>query len=323
MKKIVYLGGFYPAEHSMWHSFTEHGASIVFPFDSPYRFKEDEKVLLIPDFLTLVWLSEYKPDLIVHRFYKNYPCMHGYVGEMARQLGIPYIVYRMETWPRDEESSVISPVECDLFLYANPCDVRFLPEMDVPVDYWPWGVSSFERNMNIERSVPVGAFGNLRPDEQERMDSLRMFVWGTMCHRGTQVSMPWDTLHESIRDLAPAISLDGPCRIPEQTERMNRCRVALNYESLSAIPGCYSYKMFQTLGCGTPTITSRKPEFREMFEGALVEIEDGIDVAIQVRRLLEDKEEWARISALSERVVHEKFEWFENFDRIMRKHNLW
>ena len=323
MKRVVYLGGFYPAEHSMWHSFKEHGVSIVFPFDSPCRFEEDEKVLLIPEFLTEVWLQSYKPDLIVHRYYKNIPVMHGYVQPMAEKLCIPYIVYRMETWPKDAESSVIDPVKCDLFLYANPCDLQYMPDMGAPVDYWSWGVSSYERNLNIERTVPVAAFGNLRKDERERMDSLRMFARGVFAYHGTRVSVPWYECDKKIFDIEHCLSYDRGFAIPEQTERMNRCRLAVNFESLAAIPGCYSYKMFQSLGCGTPTVTHYKPEFREMFEGALLEVRSESGVTDVVRMLLEDRGEWERISALSERVVHEKFEWFERFDALMKKHNLW
>jgi hypothetical protein len=32
---------------------------------------------------------------------------------------------------------------------------------------------------------------------------------------------------------------------------------------------------------------------------------------------------WQHISKKSEEVVHDKYEWFTNFDRIMKEHNLW
>lgn len=321
MKKVAYFGGFYWAEHSMWHSFRDAGVEIVYPFDTTSINQTDKQIYVPPENLRK-WLEEYKPDIIVHRYYLNDPMMHGDVGYWARRMDIPYVVYRMETWPGLPESEVINRVECDLFMYANPCDDENLDTGGIPTDWWCWGVSSYERNLHIERTIPVMGFGTERHKIITRYHNLKMFVEGVWHHHRGKIAVPWPACHPDWNSIAYGLDFVGQFPVEEQTQKMNKCRIAVNFESIADIPGCYSHKMFQTMGCGTPTITYAKPEFEEMFEGALLQVETGLDVADRLE-LLDDEFSWNEYSRKSEEITHDKFDWFKNFDSIMKEYNIW
>jgi hypothetical protein len=355
MKRVAYLGGYFPAEQSIRRSFTDHKVEIVFPYcviprypmayekrgghksRSSYRAVRVETpitdplpetgfamqtipswVPYVPDKTLLSWLEKFKPDVIVHRYYLDAPHMHHHAREAAVKLGIPYVVYRMETWPLP--GYTINYLDCDLFLYANTCDE---PLINQKKDWWCWGVSQNERNLHIPRNTELAAFGLVGHNSGQKHDSLSFYAQAAKKMNKT-IYVYWGMATEEWGFLARELFIQPTFSIEEQTEYMNGCKVAINYESVEGMFGCWSYKLWQTMSCGTPTITRYKPEYLKMFDGALLQCNTDLEARNFMSELLHHNDAfWQHISKKSEEVVHDKYEWFTNFDRIMREHNLW
>ena len=316
MKRIAYFGGYFWAEHSMWHSFKANGVDIVFPCESivPYGTCVQRSGLK-------EWLDSYKPDVIVNRMYMNYHRTYAGLGDLARSMSIPYVVYRAETDPgivkgKDD----VARVNCDLFLYAHPYDEQFLDPSDTPTDVWHYGVGPYEKNLHIDRTVMVAGFGTQRSSLDTRRKNLAMFVSGVYGYNNERISVPWAS-NDGWDDLSYGLTLSGEFGMEYQTLKMNECRVAINFETCPSFDGFYAHKMFQTVGCGVPTITYRKNSLDELFCGSLVQVECAEEVT-EAMKMLEDNETWNKFSATGEEVVHCKFDWFRTFNDILKKHNI-
>jgi hypothetical protein len=275
-------------------------------------------VMYVPEKNLMKWVRGYKPDVIVHRYYLDSPYMHHNAREVADYYGIPYVAYRMETWPMP--GYAINPIGCDLMLYANKCDEELINQKK---DWWCWGVSQNERNLHKPRITDLAAFGLVGHNTGQKHDSLSFYAQAAKKIDKT-IHVYWGMATAEWGFLSRDLMVQPAYCIEEQTEMMNSCKVAINYESVEGMSGCWSYKIWQTMGCGTPTITRYKPEYLKMFDGALLQFNTDLEARNLMTELLHHNDAfWQHISKKSEEVVHDKYEWFTNFDRIMKEHNLW
>ena len=314
MKTILYIGGFFDAEYSMWHSFKEHNVEIIFIQEPEYpQYNEP----LFPNILYSAnlpgVLAEYKPDLVIHRYCSHFSGVYGDCSQLVSSFGIPYIVYRIEScFDTLPQTTPIKKYDCDLFLYANHIDIPFLNQDKQA--FWSWGVSTFDKNRHIERDIPFAGFGKAH-EFNNRRENLKTFVAGCAPDKvtvfwGSSVAGFWS-------DLFAGLDIRLGFDMKDQIVMMNRTNIALNFETCPHIHGVYSYKLFQTMACGTPTISFHKQEYKDMFEGALLEVESSDDISKAIDSL-NNKDTWEEVSRKSEAVLHRKFDWYTNFKQILQ-----
>lgn len=339
-KKILYLGGFFQAEHSMKQSFADNRGEMLFLIDTNdyaeyywktpayCNFREGNSVEIIPSNLLEDFVKDYKPDVIIHRHYMYKPLMHLNSRIVAKKLDIPFVHLEMELSANPEEywNSKQSSTDCDLFLYAHNYEtptIKFLKESEIKMYFYPYGVSSFERSMpEIEKDREIGGFGYPRIEERSRCRNLNMFLEGIkklgkkMHVYGPWKFSPWVDFNSLI--------IHSEYKWEETTEVMNRHKIAINFETLPNAEGAYSHKMFQTVGCGVPTLTIFKKSLSNLFPNSEslnpVYIEAPPKETIQV--LLHDSLN-KYIGETGEKFIHENFDWFKRFDAIMKKEKIW
>jgi spore maturation protein CgeB len=345
-KKVLYLGGYFQAEHSMQKSFADNGVEMLFLIDdndyaegiywSDPHYHNFNKEVRLGYFLRVVsskilfdFVREYKPDVIVHRHYMYQPLMHLNSRVIAKKLDIPFVHLEMELSANPEEywNSKQSFTDCDLFLYAHDYEtpiMKFLKESEVKMYFYPYGVSSFERSiLEIEKDREIGGFGYPRIEERERCRNLNMFLEGIKkLGKKMHVYGPWK--FSPWVDFSSLI-IHSEYKWEEATEVMNRHKIAINFETLPNVEGAYSHKIFQTVGCGIPTLTNWKKSTIKLFEGNVnpIFIRDSEDVSRGIAYFLENESEIARIGQLGEKIIHEELDWFKRFDAIMKKEKIW
>ena len=341
-KKVLYLGGYFQAEHSMKRSFADAGVEMLFLIDdneytkdgfwtnSAYHNYKDKSVIkVVPSSELEDFVEQYRPDVIIHRHYLYKPIMHSNSWEIAKTFGIPFVHLEMELSPNIEENKDLKNLYtlCDVFLYAHDFEtipLKFMKENKKACYFYPYGVSSFERSIpEITKDREIGGFGVLRVDERERCHSLNVFLEGIkklgkkMHIYGSWKFSPWIDFSSLI--------IHPEYKWEEATEVMNRHKIAINFETLPNLEGAYSHKMFQTIGCGAVTLTTYKKSINKLFFGVQnpVFVENSKDVSRWVEHFLSKEEDRVYISEQGERFIHERFDWFRRFDDIMKKEKIW
>ena len=369
MKNILYFGGFYAAEFSSRQSFSEKGYRLNFPVSLDYTFYQKTvpfrleggvygiKQVAENDLRSYIKQLKPRPIIAIHRYYKNDPVHKWNARELCRSFGIPYIVYRIETYPLEP----VEDIDCDLFLYAHKCDKDYIPDsLKGKAYHFPYGVSNSEQYASVPKQYDIASFGLARCFPEERkvnflmyyntivaMDRVLDVFWEKILanlyeevlgseveivpsfihvgtdYRGQDISVPKFT---SVPNYKKYIRFNEQFSIEKQVEYLNKSKIVVNVDETYKIDKCYSYKMFQSLGCGAPTITSYKKGIEEDFgpnweTAVYVKNEDDVKEAITV--LSEDKELREKISKNSCEYMHEKYDWFNNFNKIMVDTGLW
>jgi len=142
-------------------------------------------------------------------------------------------------------------------------------------------------------------------------------------YRGQPIRVPSFTKFPNYKKY---VRFNDQFSIDKQVEYLNKSNIVINVDETYKIDRCYSYKMFQSLGCGVPTLTSYKEGIEEDFgpnwENAVyIDNEDDVKIAITI--LLEDKELRERISKNSYEYIHDKYDWYNNFNKIMVDSGIW
>lgn len=320
IKKILYVGGFAHAEYSMWQSFKDHGIDMHFLQEANYpNYKLTEPHITYfdkkPESEQLGYIiKEYEPDLVIHRYCSHFPGTFPHSYDLVKSFGIPYIVYRMEScWDGLPQVNYIPTVPCDLFLYANHIDIPFLFQENKA--YWAWGVSQYDKNLHLERTIPLAGFGYSKHTLESRTRNIKVFIKGcflsgntTFCVFGPSKGEKWKNDLITLPEFT----------ITEQIRVINQTHIALNFETCPDVPGVYSYKMFQSMACGTPTISFYKPTHLEMFEGALIEVHNSEEISNAIKSLQNNPELWNSVSEHSESVLRKNFDWYNNFEKATK-----
>ena len=341
MKKVVYLGGFFQCEFSMQKSFSENGAEIVFLIDTgtyakdywntPLYSNYDRSysfIKVVPENRLMEFIKEFKPDVIIHRHWMFRPVMHLNSFPIARKLGIPFVHLEMETMGPGESLGQLTMVDCDIFLYAHDC-IDFvtdqLVKMKIRPHFYSYGVSNFERGLlNVPKDREIGGFGHPRFEETTRVDNLNMFLEGLskigkkMHIYGDWNFNPWLKNYEFLEKHLRY-------NLEDATIVMNHHKIAINFETLPGVEGAYSHKMFQTIGCGIPTLTHYKLSLLNMFYRSPnpIFVRNSDEVASTISSLISNEKEIKRIGEGGEKYIHENFDWFQRFDKIMKEEGIW
>ncbi|MBU0598721.1 glycosyltransferase [Patescibacteria group bacterium] len=340
MKKILYLGGCFQAEFSMARSFRDAGNQFVAYID-PKAYeaywahdKYIQNGFIIPDYLK--WISQeelqlaielLKPDVVIHRLYQYNPMMHSNSLTICKKLGIPFVYYKIETSGSDDPKTDTRLEDADLILYAHNCNDILINELQAKgkkTSFYPYGVSNFEHSMpEIKKTINVAAFGHIRDYDWNRTFSLSFFLRGLQkigepLHVfGNWTWTPW------IEDFHKWIVVHPPFRYDEATRVMNQCKVAINFETLHNVEGAYSHKMFQTIGCGVPTLTIRKESVIDLLRSHTIIVRDPIHVSRWVDGLIHNGPLRYSLGRHAERYIHEKLDWWSRFDKIMKVRGIW
>lgn len=366
-KKVVYLGGFFNAERSMRQSFIENGIDITFPVEGNYRkYAEDCMFDCNLELFDVYWvdtakklkayLAKERPSIVVHRYYRDDPFLHATAGEACRSLGIPYAVYRMETYPMGP----IKPVECDLFLYAHWEDRNYIPfEVFNRSYFFPYGVSSVEKRMKIAKTYELASFGLGRFAQNDRLDNFTMY-FNSVIRMRKELNVFWnrDDVHRFEAIFGPRIKstvveltntgkiddrgqilrypqtkvitsyiiYNERFSIEEQEAYINGAKIIFNVDTVYKVPRIYSHKIFQSLGCGVPTITYYKEDIEEAFGNNwenMIYVSNSKEVDNAVWRLLGDDTLYNKIADNAYNYMHKRYNWYNTFDSIMKKDGIW
>jgi hypothetical protein len=170
MLKVIYLGGMYHAEYSMMKSFINRGSEIKFLIDTnPFSHiywsdkhhgvhSERDNVIIVPESQLKEYVKTYKPDLIIHRYYMDDPCMHPNSYRIAQECGVPLIRYIIETDYQDNRSFKNTDYDALLYCHDTPYFNANVGRIGKPAFFYPYGVSGTEiftlAEMNRELFIP-------------------------------------------------------------------------------------------------------------------------------------------------------------------------
>ena len=336
------------AEYSMAHSFSENDVDIIFIyddkmgqqiFDTPEYGNHNKlnSIKLVPEDKLSDELKKIAPDAVIHRIYDIDPLMHRGAYAICKSLGIPYGKYVAENDITKLNLFVDYFVDCDFLMYAHnlSCITEVIKSYEKKKRekcYWfPYGVGSFEYSIDIEKDKELGSFGYYRSIMESRVKSLNLFVDGLSkiekklhVYNPKVVSNPamdWSTYGKKDH-----LIVHDSFNIEQSTFIMNQYKIALNFESIQHIENGYTHKLFQTMGCGLPTITYRKKCLEEMFGFSgenLIFIESLDEISYWVDFLLKNDKFRHEIGQRCEKFVHEKYDWFTRFEKIMINENIW
>ncbi len=340
MKKVIYIGGFFQAEYSMQIAFEKNKVQMLFLFDESdfgihYWYNRCHKTIYKRyPFMKFVlqenfrkFLRRTKPDVIISRFYKSDPLMFPKAFEDAKQIGIPFYILKMETTGTETPQDVLRFRRCDGILYAHEYDENFLLTVKKPLYFYPYGVSDWERrDPDSIRDIEIGSFGYWR-NYEERNRNIKLFLLGAekirkKVHVFEGIGQDlWKYYQDEGKD---ALVVHEGFKQEDTVSVMNRCRIALNIETLWHLDGANSHKLWQTLGCGIPTLTYYKKSLEKLFgNSGPIFVQNPDEVADRLLWLLEDEEAYNRVATTSYDFVHKHFDWFERFDAIMKQEKVW
>jgi len=262
--------------------------------------------------------------------------MHPNSFDIAHKLDIPICILKMETYGYEDIQAIDNYSQSDFVLYAHPCDVKSISRVNPPASsdkhlyLYTYGVSSWERNLRIPKKYNIGCFGYFR-NFQNRVDNLDMFLDGIRL-TGEKLHVfgeDWNQYDGRNKDL---LIVHESYKHEDTVEVMNAFRVVVNVETLPDIEA-YSHKLWQSLGCGIPTLTNHKPLLFDIFNDTYMghQIDSGCpgfvlsakDVATELKPLLVNDRYRESISDYCEALVHDEFGWYERFEKIMEKEGIW
>ena len=346
MRKIVHLGGFFQAEYSMFKSFEDNGVELTFlyddktgsyfPKDALYNnYKIDTYVKVVSENALSDFLKGYKPDAIIHRHYKLNPFMHRNAYKIASSLGIPYGKYLMESDAADAADLTDRFIDCDFLMYTH--NIKAITERIKTYDakkqshcyFYPYGVGAFEKSIYDIRPNRVACFGYYRGTFNDRIANAEIYVEALkeLGQKLNVYSSPKSKEGDWRRfKLANNLEIHPQYNFENATNIMNKYSIALNIESLANLENMYSYKMFQSMGCGIPTITWKRNCIEELFGKSgtnVIMVSSKADVKKWVSTLLNDQKHRDTIGKKCEKYMHDNFDWYKRFETIMKSEKIW
>ncbi len=346
MRKVVHLGGFFQAEYSMLKSFEANGAEIVFlyddktgsyfPKDALYNnYKVDTYVKTVSENALADFLKGYNPDVVIHRHYKLNPFMHRNAYKITSALGIPYGKYIMESDANDVVDTTDRFTDCDFLMYTHNIDVITNAIKSYDADkqshcyFYPYGVGAFEKSIFELRQNRIGCFGYYRGTFSDRIANAETYVdaireLGYKLH----VYSPTKSKEGDWRrfKLANYLDIHPQYNFENATKIMNRYSVAVNIESLANLENMYSYKMFQSMGCGIPTLTWKRDCIEQLFGKSgehVIMVSSKTNIKKWITTLMEDKKYRENLGKRCEKYMHDNFDWYKRFEVIMKSEKIW
>lgn len=310
--------------------------------------------------------NKYKPNAVIQRLYCNEQVMHCNLGYVCIRLGIPYYPYRIETWPLEKVAvpecyAFLYAHKCDEPYMTHlkmkkihyPYGVSGLEyNMHIKKVYdvatFGFGRLNFKTrydNINMyctalyNIKIPLNVFWDdidkdifinnipLIPTGGEVVE--KYFEKQGRDYKGHSVLIPKFRLIPGMvpnLEYLDNIIFNKQFNSNDTTCIINKAKIVLNVETTYNIKEVHSYKLYQSMACGVPTITTYKEGIEKDFGpnwenvvyiSTIKEIEDA------VIRLLNDESLYNKISKNCERFVHDKFDWFKNFDKIAKEEEIW
>ncbi len=327
--KVIYLGGFFMAEYSLLHSFLENESEIYFPIDPHGHFdyyndyylnnhSQQKYVLQLTRQQLEIFIDDFRPDVIIHRYYKGHPVMHPYSYEIAQKSGIPLIRYEMETDEADVTSCKGN--NYDALIYAHDTDyfLQKAKASDKPFYFYPYGVSGFERMTDAPKIKNLGALGFRRSNIPERELSILEFVI-SLSKIGERLNVYGGVMDWIAFKLSSELIINEKYNLEQTTDIINQHKLIVNFESLPYLNGAYSHKMFQALGCGVPVITRYKKSIEDLFGGHVLMFDEMDKIGPMAERVMVDDKYRKRHALSTYKFIHEYFDWYKRLHLILKE----
>ena len=347
MKKIVYLGGLFQAEFSMRKSLIDNNVDIIFLYDDvngintiktqiTNNFDFDKYITFIKTTELKTFLKTYNPDVVIHRHYKSDPFMFSNSWKVCKNLGIPFGKLLMETDEKDNTNFDMCFDNCDFLLYAHDTTAikTWLSNTTAKIRnkcfFYPYGVGSLEYSLPIHKIHNVSGYGYVRGIHSSRVENVKLYLsaleklnikLNVYDSKMKTTGMKWDTyVNLNTINISPQYTFE------QSTFIMNQTKIAINFESVSKLEGAYSHKLFQTMGCGIPTITYRKKCLENMFgpsEENLIFIETVDEIVHWINFLLSNDVYRNELGKRCELFIHQHYDWFKRLNDILIKLKIW
>lgn len=338
-KKVAFLGGCFQAEYSMRKSFMAAGVECFYLYDhtngnyaslnnETFNNYDQSFIHFVTEGELQGWLGNIRPDIVIHRFYKDNPIMHNNAFQAAQFHKIPYCKILMETDAFDTSGLYGRVNNCDFFLYVH--DTAEMVNVSKTCGrngyFYAYGVGVNEFSTKAQKNIEVAGFGYPRLGHAFtalRTQNLSMYVEG-LRKIGKKLNvfnsqiMPW-----ASTPFANDLIINPFFRLEQENDIINSCKIIINFETCHNIENFYSYKIWQAVGRGVPVITYRKKCLEKMFGDSLIYVENSDEVAYWVDFLLKNDKFRNELGDRCEKFVHEKFDWYKRFNEIMIKQGIW
>ena len=335
-RKIVFLGGLFPAEFSILKSFEQNNSDLYFLIDNSswgqsfktsyqYFLKGKNYIIFVDDNDLQEQIEKLNPDAIIHRLYNGttYSFNHSY--EIAKKLGIPLIKWCMETDYNDSYTTRFH--NCDLAFFSH--DTTFIQKLaqEAPINcyFFPYGVSDVETKLDNPKTKSFGTIGRFHSNIKRRIENIEMFtsILGAFKEKLYVHSDEWLTAPESI---SRNIIKRPQYFIENTTKIINQYDVIINIESISDLEGAYSHKLWQSMGCGIPVITNYRKCIENLFgpNGEnLIYVENTNDIIYAYHVLLSNEKFRKELSERCYKFVHDEFDWYKRMESIFMLEKIW
>jgi spore maturation protein CgeB len=335
-KTVLYLGGAYSAEYSLMQSFKDNSAKLIFFIGddiwSQYykknklpHFKNSSFIREVTEEHLEEEIKELNPHAVIHRMYLGEPYTYPNAREVCKKLKIPYIKYDAETDYHDIKEYRFEYCDFALFAHNTIHILNSARRTKTKCYFYPYGVSSVESNQNLQDRKSFGIIGNLYKDIDSRIKNLDLFLQAlqVLNYKANVYSEDWN---ESPNYIKNHIILNKPYKIEDSCKILNQHRIILNVESISDIDGAYTHKIFQSMGCGIPTITNSKESLKDLFgvNGEnLIYVKNKDDIIYAIHTLFTNEKFMKEMSIRCEKYMHENFDWFKRLNEIFIKEGVW
>lgn len=312
-------------------------AGKIFIKDSSYNNHDKlDKIAIVPEVELKNYLKKFKPDVIIHRYYKLDAVMHYGAYEIAKSLSIPYGIYYIESDFSDSMSTVDRFKNCDFMMYAHDISTiidtiqTYDKEKQSKCYFYPYGVGELEYHIDDLQKKELITIGYYRSIHEGRVKNIKTYVNAIKdLNKKLNVYNPlhadlqnnWNTFKSNEN-----LIINQQYNINEATNIINQYKIAINIESISDIENMYSFKILQTLGCGIPTITWRRNCIEKLFGFSgqhLIMVENENEIKLWIDFLLKNDKFREELGQRAISYVHKEFDWFSRFEKIMINEKIW
>lgn len=323
--KIVYLGGYFSPEHSMYKAFQNDGINIIFYicnnnryYNNKYKkhhlnFNNTGHVRFIPEQHLLRNLKNDNPDFVIHRYYMKKTVMFDDSKKICDKLNIPWIKYIPETNYDDNVKDHINSGQ-KLLLYAHNTE-QYIQNLIPGAVFYPYGASPDEKLLDMDKDRDVGCIArHLWNKSEQRKNSLNFFLEALQ-------GIPLHAYGENW-DKVPGVIPHPKYNLEQATQIINRHKIILNIESISTLEGAYSYKMFQAMACGAVVITAYKKSLEQLFGTSgqnLIMVRTLNETRQWIKKLLHNENLRNQISNNCYEYMHQNFNWAKKFREIIHQ----
>jgi spore maturation protein CgeB len=190
--------------------------------------------------------------------------------------------------------------------------------------FYPYGVSSWERSLDIPKTKNIGCFGYYR-NIDSRIVNLEMYLREIeQCEEKLHVY--GDTWKEYQGEFKNVLKIHPAYSHNDTVTVMNEHKIAVNVETMwqKDVDGGLSHKLWQSIGCGIVTITNYKKSLEDIFYGSYNPVfGHPFDIAYKINHFLNDEDDLKIYGYMGEKFIHEHCEWYPRFESIMKRERIW